>query len=311
MLEKFLTETLKLAPRQMWGVEQLGVYFKKLFSSKGAKAVVACVVAIAEMLGLIVFDFATTPRGEALDLTGYSLVFEDEFEGDSLNLDDWRYVASGRDRGGFNSPSQVSVKDGNLIMTAEYNEDGTYGAGWYGADIALNEWYKQGYFEIKCKVNAGGGFWSAFWIQAKHPYEAQYSQGGVGGAELDIFEAMGWNEFGCHNSVAQTIHCAGVGGVQEGFQSRMLGCFNGNNIYEEYNTYGLKWTEEEYIFYVNGVETVRSTFGDGVSQVEEQVRVSLCIPTAEELEKLDKETYNNSFVIDYVKIYQPTLTAVD
>ena len=311
MFEKFLTETLKLAPRQMWGVEQFGVYFKKLFSANGAKAVIACVVAIAEMLGLIVFDFATTPRGAALDLTGYSLVFEDEFEGNSLNLDDWRYVASGPDRGGFNSPEQVTVKDGNLFLTGEYKEDGNYGAGWYGADIALNEWYKQGYFEIKCKVNAGGGFWSAFWIQARHPYEAQYSQGGVGGAELDIFEAMGWNEIGNHNAVAQTIHCAGVGGVQEGFQSRMLGCFKGNNIYDEYNTYGLKWTEDEYIFYVNGVETVRSTFGDGVSQVEEQVRVSLCIPSAEELEKLDKETYHNSFVVDYVRIYQPTLTAVD
>ena len=91
----------------------------------------------------------------------------------------------------------------------------------------------------------------------------------------------------------------------------MLGCFNGNNIYDEYNTYGLKWTEEEYIFYINGVETTRSTFGDGVSQVEEQVRVSLCIPTAEKLEKLDKETYNNSFIVDYVKIYQPTLTPAD
>ena len=32
MFEKFLVETLKLAPRQMWGVEQLGVYFKKLFT---------------------------------------------------------------------------------------------------------------------------------------------------------------------------------------------------------------------------------------------------------------------------------------
>ena len=31
MLEKFLVETLKLAPRQMWGVNQIGVYFKQLF----------------------------------------------------------------------------------------------------------------------------------------------------------------------------------------------------------------------------------------------------------------------------------------
>ena len=80
MFEKFLVETLKLAPRQMWGVEQLGVYFKKLFSANGAKAAIACIVAIAELIGLVVFDFATTPRGEALDLSGYSLVFEDEFE---------------------------------------------------------------------------------------------------------------------------------------------------------------------------------------------------------------------------------------
>ena len=33
MLEKFLTETLKLAPRQMWGVEQQKIYFKKIFTS--------------------------------------------------------------------------------------------------------------------------------------------------------------------------------------------------------------------------------------------------------------------------------------
>ncbi len=311
MLERFLVETLKFAPRQVWSFNQIGVYFKKLFTSKSLTAAIACLVAIAEMFGVIIFDFPTTPRGPELDLTGYELVFEDEFEGNSLNLDDWRYVAVGPDRGGFNSPDQIKVKDGNLIMTAEYKEDGDFGAGWYSADIGLNEWYKQGYFEIKCKCNPGGAFWSAFWIQAKHPYEAQYSQGGIGGAELDIFEATGWGKTGCEDSVVQTIHCAGVGGVQEGFQSRILGSFYGNNIYDEYNTYGLKWTESEYIFYINGVETIRSTFGDGVSQVEENVRVSLCIPSAEELEKLDKETYHSDFVVDYVKIYQPKLKAVD
>ena len=310
MFEKFLTETLKMAPRQVWGVEQIGVYFKKLFSANGVKGVLACLVAIAECLSLAILDTPTTPRGDALDLTGYTLVFEDEFNGDSLDLDAWKYVASGPSRGGFNSPDQVKVENGNLIMKAEYT-DGDYGEGWYGADIALIDWYKQGYFEIKCKCNPGGGFWSAFWIQASHPYEAQYSKGGVGGAELDIFEAMSWDDTFGKNSVTQTIHCAGVGGVQEGFQSRVLGSFYANNIYDEYNTYGLKWTEDEYIFYVNGVETARSTFGDGVSQVEEQVRVSLCIPAAEELDKLDKETYNSDFVIDYVKIYQPTLTALD
>ena len=311
MFEKFLTETLKLAPRQVWGVEQMGVYFKKLFSANSVKAAIACIVAIAECFGLAVLDLPTTPRGQELDLSGYTLVFEDEFEGNTLNTDIWEYRASGSRRGGFNAESQVRVENGNMVITGEYLEDGTYGAGWYAGMVKLRERYCKGYFEMRCIVNAGSGFWSAFWIQADNPYNAAVSKGGPGGCEIDIFESMSYDNLIGKNSVGQTVHRAGVDGVQEGFQSRMLGCFNGNNIYKEYNTYGLKWTEDEYIFYINGVETVRSTFGDGVSQVEEQVRVSLCIPTAEKLENLDKETYHNSFVIDYVKIYQPTLTAVE
>lgn len=31
MFETFLVEVLKLAPRQMWGVEQLGYYFSNFF----------------------------------------------------------------------------------------------------------------------------------------------------------------------------------------------------------------------------------------------------------------------------------------
>ena len=196
------------------------------------------------------------------------------------------------------------MKDGNCVITAEYLEDGQFGAGWYAGDLALRKWYKQGYYEIRCKCNDGGAFWSAFWIQAAHPYEAEYSKGGVGGAELDIFEANCWDDPMARDSVSQTIHCAGVDGVQEGFQSEILGFFKGKNIYDEYNTYGLEWTEDEYIFYVNGVETRRSSFGNGTSQVEEEVRVSLEVPEAELLEALDKETYHSEYVIDYVRIYQ-------
>ena len=311
MFEKFLRETLKMAPRQVWGVEQIGVYFKKLFSAKGAKAIIACVVAIAECLGLAILDFPTTPRGQELDLTDYAIVFEDEFEGDTLNTDVWQYRGSGPRRGGFNAESQVRVENGNMIITGDYQTDGTYGEGWYTGMVKLKERYCKGYFEIKCKVNAGSGFWSAFWIQADSPYNAAISKGGVGGCEIDIFESMSYDSFIGKNSVAQTVHCAGVDGVQEGFQSLRLGDFYGNNIYEEYNTYGLEWNDEEYIFYINGVETRRTSFGNGVSEVMEDVIVSLEIPEEEKLAGLDKENYKTEFIVDYVKIYQPTLTSTD
>lgn len=311
MFEKFLVDVLKLAPRQLWGVEQLGVYFKKLFSASSAKAAVAIILAIAELFGLVIFDLPTTPRGQELDLSSYALVFEDEFEGNTLNTDVWQYRGSGSRRGGFNAPSQVRVENGNMIMTGEYLKDGTYGEGWYTGMVKLKERYCKGYFEIRCIVNSGSGFWSAFWIQADAPYTASVSKGGVGGCEIDIFESMSYDNFIGKNSVTQTVHCAGVDGVQEGFQSRNLGDFYGNNIYEEYNTYGLEWTDDEYIFYVNGVETARTSFGNGVSEVLEDVIVSLEIPGEEELTGLDKETYKTEYIIDYVKIYQKKLTPVD
>ena len=302
MFEKFLTDTLKLAYRQMWGVNQLGTYFKDLFSFS-PKKVVAAIVAIFEVFSLVIFDTPTTPRGPELDLTGYEVVFEDNFDGDSLNTDVWEYRGSGPRRGGFNAASQVKVENGNMIIRGDYQTDGTYGEGWYTGMIKLKERYCKGYFEIRCICNPGEGFWSAFWIQADSPYTASVSKGGVGGAEIDIFESMSWEKTLNRNSVSQTIHCAGVDGVQEGFQSRMLGTFYGNNIYEEYNTYGLMWTDTEYIFYINGVETARSSFGNGVSEVAEDGIVSLEIPDIEKLEKIEKD-FSTEYVVDYVKIYQ-------
>lgn len=305
----WISETLGLAIRETWALEKFFYYIKEMITHTSLKGFIASFTAAAEMLAMLLFGFATTPRGQELDLTDYSLVFYDEFEGDSLDTEVWQTRGNGPRRSGFNSASQVEVRDGNLVITGEYLKDGQYGEGWYTGAVSLIEKYKQGYFEIRCICNKDQGFWSAFWIQAPSPYEAEASKGGVGGAEIDIFEAFGYGEFGIHDSVTQTIHCAGVDGVQEGFQSANLGKFKGNDIYNQYNTYGLEWTEDEYIFYINGVETTRSSFGNGVSQVFEEVIVSLEIPDSGELEGFDTETYKTEFIVDYVKIYQTAPTA--
>ncbi|MBQ6163868.1 MAG: glycoside hydrolase family 16 protein [Clostridia bacterium] len=258
---------------------------------------VSLITAISGWLGI-----ATRPMGKEVDLTDYKLVFSDEFEGDSLDLDAWRYNLHGAERGGFNGESQVAVKDGNLVMTGEYLENGAYGPGWYGADIALNQKYCRGYFEVRCICNDKGGFWSAFWIQADHPYEHDISRGGPGGAEIDIMEAMDYDEVLPSNrdAILHTIHVNGSDDDPEKIESKRLGHFRGNDIYRSYNTYGLEWTENEYIFYVNGKETARSSFANGVSEVPETVRVSLCIPD----EITMKQGEKTQFIVDYVKIYQ-------
>ena len=132
-------------------------------------------------------------------------------------------------------------------------------------------------------------------------YQPEISQGGVGGAEIDIFESAHYGEpFG--HCVFSAIHCSGVDGKQEGIDSLILGFYRDGNV-AEYNTYGLEWTEDEYIFYINGVETCRSTFGNGVSQVEQDVIISLEIPV-NDITALDRDTFETEYTVDYVKIYQ-------
>ena len=99
---------------------------------------------------------------------------------------------------------------------------------------------------------------------------------------------------------AQSIHCNGSDDDIENYESRMLGKFRRNNIYTEYNTYGLEWTDDEYIFYINGVETTRSSFGNGVSQIPQDVFLTVELPYTITHEK----DFTSEFVIDYLRIYQ-------
>lgn len=286
------------------------VYYRLLSRGKerrravAACAFVLCALALAVYLFVICVlpEFPPFPKGPEVDLTGYELVFEDEFEGDSLNYEVWHDRALGERRNGFNSSGQAEVKDGNLILTAQYREDGEYGAGWYSGMVSLNQWYSKGYFEIRCKCNDGGGFWSAFWLQAQYPYDHEKSAGGPGGCEIDIFEAMAANARtkAKRDSVSINLHCNGGDDDPDNLDSLNVGHFRGRDIYTEYNTYGCMWTDDEYIFFLNGKECARSSHAKGVSQVPEEVIVSLEIPGEIDHEK----DFTTQFIVDYVKIYQ-------
>lgn len=269
--------------------------WRRLFSLLLVAVVCAPSVLLMSACGVMTVDGV----GAEVNLEGYEMVFFDDFEGLSLNLDLWEYRKSGRRRGGFLHPDQVTVENGNLVITAEYTEN-KYGEGWYAGMIRTKEEFCGGYFEIRCVCNAADNFWSAFWITTEGVYEHDVSQGGIYGAEIDIFETYKDKDGSRRNRVFSSIHCNGSDEDVENIDSKRIAQAEVKNLCSEYNTFGLMWTEEEYIFYVNGVETGRSAFGSGVSRVPEYILVSLEIPNEIGLEK----TEMTKFVVDYVKIYQ-------
>ena len=243
------------------------------------------------------------PHGKKLNLDGYTLIFEDEFDGDALDETAWYYRASGLRRCGCNAPSQVRLENGKLILKAEYRKEGEYGEGWYTGMIATKEQYTNGYFEITCQCSSGRDFWSAFWMQSAHSYEPEISQGGVGGAEIDIFEAQEASRLPglLSNAVTSTVYCNGTD-VLERIDRKRVGKFYVKNLYTEFHTFGCLWTESEYIFYIDGVESGRTSFGKGVSTAPEEVIVSLEIP--EKLKFIRGTDFTTEFIVDSVRISQ-------
>ena len=64
------------------------------------------------------------------------------------------------------------------------------------------------------------------------------------------------------------------------------------------------WTEEYYAWYINGVECFKTTYGNGTSEVPEQVRVSMCSPSCA-MDQMSRSTDQpGDYTIDYVKIWQ-------
>lgn len=291
-----------------WTNGQIGRFWQwtdlfKNFSLSGfsIKRFFAGILAFFELFNAAAFKTPVHPYGQEIDLTDYKLVFSDDFDGSELNTDVWYTRGNGARRNGFNAASQVRVDGGNMIITGEYLENGEYGEGWYAGAIALKQKYTRGYFEIRCICNDCDDLWSAFWLQGTSPYDHEKSNGGIGSAEIDIFETANHDSVLPikKNSVTQTVWCNGFDDDTENLDKCGF-VAAGNNIYKEYNTFGLEWTETEYIFYINGVETARTSFGKGVSTDTEEVIASLELPEKINIDKSVK----TEFIVDYVKIWQ-------
>ena len=268
-------------------------------------------IAFVNVLLLIFNTSSATKSDVQIDLSDFELTFSDEFDGDSLDTTKWGpHDSFGIRKGGFWSKNQARVEDGNLIISTQYREDGEFGPGWYTSGLDTSRSFRQayGYFECRCILPKGQGLWSAFWMI--NPNVGKVSKDATQGAELDIMESPFWHLGGKLNrKITQNIHYSGYD-LQTKYKN--VGIFNmDNDPYENYNTYGLLWTPDEYVFYINRHEVARTKFG-GISTQPEYMILSCEVdggdgkPTfgwSGNIEKNDKATFCAEYKVDYVRAY--------
>lgn len=265
---------------------------------------------------LTLFGLPGYATGDKVDMDKFTLTWADEFDGSSVDSAKW--IGGWWDgkqshirRGGYWNTKLATVEDGNLHIATKYYKNGLDdgGAGWYTTQLTTQGKFEQtyGYYEVRCILPSGAGIWSAFWMMCKGVGAVDGS--GRDGTEIDIYESAYFTDKNS-DTVSSALH---YDGYAEAHKSKTVHRTHvyGSDPYTEFNTYGLEWNKDEYIFYVNGIEAGRSSFG-GVSQVPEYLLLSVEIGGDDAVPAdswCGKSIENNTsaptdFIVDYVRVYQ-------
>lgn len=221
-----------------------------------------------------------------------NLVWSDEFNGTTLDESKWAHPPAWNRQGGsfWSDENYEMTGDGKLKLTVTERNDSVF----CGALRTRNLFDKKyGYFEVRCKVPQMHGGWGAFWLM---PYQNKPGNAGNDGTEIDVFESInGWN-----GQVNHAIHWDGYAAEHQKESYR----FSRPDLYDDnYHVFGMMWTPEEYIFYIDNQETWRTSAG-GVSDVNQYLKLTLEVSGDTWAGNWDNQVEKPiDWLIDYVRVY--------
>jgi len=184
-------------------------------------------------------------------LAALSLVWSDEFDGTSLDTDNWTIDIGdgcpdlcgwGNNELEYYLADNVTVADGNLTLTTrqQYYGGRQYTSG--KVHTRDKQVFLYGRMEMRAKIPTGGGMWPAFWMM---PQDDVYG-GWASSGEIDIMEAAN-----ATTSIGGTIHYGGS--WPENASSGGSYSLGGANFADEYHVYAVEWEPEEIRWYVDDV----------------------------------------------------------
>lgn len=235
------------------------------------------------------------PDTEITAPDGYSLVWNDEFDGTELSSD-WTFEVAGP--GFVNNELQNYVKGNDVAEVS----NGTLKINLYkdGNDIKSariyakrNQGWKYGYIEASIKLPEGKGTWPAFWMMPVN------FTSWPGDGEIDIMESVGYDP----NVVVSTIHCNKYNNGGTAIESARTSVAT---AYSEFHKYALEWTADKMVFYVDGKQLLTYN-NDGTGKdawpFDSPFYVILNLAWGG-LQGVDESCLPATMEVDYVRVFQ-------
>ena len=216
----------------------------------------------------------------------WNMIFDDEFNGNSLDLSKWRPNWLGSSDTAITPPinsAEIScydpaqVRQGNgeldLKAVARSCHGYSYASGMIQSNGKFNFTY--GYMEARIWTPAGAGMWPAFWSDGQH-----WPQDG----EIDVLEAYGTDTSSYH------YHYAGCGG-----ECVLGGSVNVPGATSGWHTYAADWEPGVITWYYDGQRVWKCTTGITSSRMYLIVNLGL---------KSLSSAVPTTMRVDYVRVWQ-------
>ncbi len=189
----------------------------------------------------------------------WACTFDDEFDGTALNTANWWPLSTATT--GFHAlaecltPNNVSVGDGNLILTATKSATSTkcstnFSTQYRSGMVLSSGLFAQAYgrFEMRARFPSGSGFQPAFWMLPQNPYgnTGSYEYG-----EIDAAEAY----TAYPGLVSPHLHYVTTPGTSGGGVNCVVPTSS-----SDYNTYTVEWTPTRMTFLYDGTTCWSTTW---------------------------------------------------
>ena len=189
------------------------------------------------------------------EIEGWNIVWQDEFDKDSLDLTKWSREIGGHGWGNnelqfyTDSDSNSYVENGNLVLKAQVVPQGigsSKGLRYYSSarlrTYGKGDW-KYGRIEVKAKVASGQGIWPAIWML---PTDWLFG-GWPSSGEIDIMEHVGYDLGVVHGSVHTEAYNHKINTQRS--SARKIA-----NVDTEFHVYSIIWDKDKISFFIDDVQ---------------------------------------------------------
>ncbi|WP_439816371.1 glycoside hydrolase family 16 protein [Zavarzinia sp. CC-PAN008] len=277
------------------------------------------------MLAMMALLALVMPVRQA-EAAGWKLVFEDNFNGNTLDRTRWstRYIyneetmdtlAPNKEAQTYGDDNNHLVRNGQLDLIARPAPAGSKLPYQSGMLRSFQTFY-YGYFEARVKFPPGIGVWPAFWLNPDRGNDGQT----VWPPEIDIFEFVNNGREDKENMVHSGTHShpsqmANVRYtyVDPKYDTKWGGYHNATSLVGGWHTFAALWTPTSLTVWMDGRKLYTQTFrwvrADGTLAPPAHINLNFALGGDwAGRHGIDPKNFPKAFSVDYVRVCQPVAT---